>query len=150
MHRAMIWSFHSVQLHDCCCEAGAAWSLLDWNSSHDCGPWRGAGLCWEAKGVFNISLCLVPSTFYICTFQLLYSWKISRDPIFEDFEVICLTLKILSSDFSSQELFATPTSISIHVYTRSSVLSACTANNEANNYDQFAGCGLAATVDCGS
>ena len=36
--------------------------------------------------------------------DLPYSWKILRDPIFEDFEVFCSTSKILSSNFSSQQL----------------------------------------------
>ena len=44
-------------------------------------------------------LCMEQLLNSFCIFELPYSWKLSRDPIFKDFEVFCLTLKMLSSNF---------------------------------------------------
>ena len=92
--------------------------------------------------------------------EMLYSQKILKDPIFEDFKDFCLTLKILSSNFSKSRtdiatnqlaivFYHNPATIaSPCTYVRLSVLSACTPNCSV-----VTGCGharLAATVGCSS
>ena len=85
-----------------------------------------------------------------------YSRKISRDPIFEDFKVFCLTSKILSSNF-----FKSRTDIAkarVCHYNSATSISKCVRmiiNVECsyNKWLVITGCDhmrLAATVDCSS